>query len=92
MDAEMDAEKAAMSLKIYEEETREEGRDMELLIGHEREHCQRHPFLPHRVTQLIQMVMRPCSQSLICQVANNLDLHPHSTILPLELLVALHHL
>ena len=126
----------------------EEGRDMELVISHDKEHWQppklqgvteprgtsepftmdRTPslkpqvptspsmsttnylnetvsgsFLPHpkrdalvvpisSLTQLSQMVMQPCSQSLICQVANSFDLHPHWITLPLELLVALHHL
>ena len=39
MEAEMEAEKAAVSLKIYEEEEKgEEGRDMELVISHDKEH------------------------------------------------------
>ena len=50
MEAEMEAEKAAVSLKIYEEEEiGEEGRDMELVISHDKEHWQ--PPKLHGVTE-----------------------------------------
>ena len=46
----MEAEKAAVSLKIYEEEEiGEEGRDMELVISHDKEHWQ--PPKLHGVTE-----------------------------------------
>ena len=50
MEAEMEAEKAAVSLKIYEEEEiGEEGREMELVISHDKEHWQ--PPKLHGVTE-----------------------------------------
>ena len=50
MEAEMEAEKAAVSLKIYEEEEiGEEGKDMELVISHDKEHWQ--PPKLHGVTE-----------------------------------------
>ena len=40
MEAEMEAEKAEVSLQIYEEEVGEERRDIDLVISHDEEHWQ----------------------------------------------------